>query len=142
MNKTLHLSVIICLILGISSCDPGQELIFVNKSDADLSLVIVESGNSIQSVKNNVGKEDHASGKDTTILHLKNGQKNNADTIRFGLGTWEINNRLDSFLCHLKEVSFIKNNDTVIFKGKLQLDSLFRNNMKGKYKESIVIEIE
>ena len=128
-NLNLNLAFLTCLALLISSCDPAQQLVFINNSDSDLDIKIVETFNSNYSM----------SIDDTTLIKVKRGR---SDTTNLGVGNWEINSNLDSFLLRLKEVSFTSKADTTILTDKTLLDSLFRKNIRGDYKEQIVINIE
>jgi len=141
IDKVPNLLSILLLSILVSSCDPVQDLIFVNETDFDITVQIIEAGNSIESIKHNIRNDYKEPINDTTIIRLGTGQAK-SDTIDFGLGTWEIHNRLDTFLLYLKEVSIIDEKVTTLIKDKRQLDSLFRINLTGKLNESIVIRIK
>jgi len=141
MEKTSKLLSILLLSILAISCDPGQELTLINKSDADVTVRFIEDGNSIHSIKNNFYFDYDISVSDTTLITL--GQANGNDTtIYFGLGTWEMDNRLDSFLVNLKEVALLREKNTVVINNKKKMDELFRKNMSGKYQQSIIIRID
>lgn len=139
-----NLKVILCFFVFIfnSSCDPGQSLIIINESDSDLTIQFVEKGHCSNSIKYNVNRDYKESINDTTVIKLGVEETNKIDTIHFGLGTWEVHNRIDSLLLYLERIRITKKDDIITISDRHQLESLFRRNLIGKFKESIIIRIE
>ncbi|MEL6833116.1 MAG: hypothetical protein AAFP77_09000 [Bacteroidota bacterium] len=117
------------LLVLMSSCDPSQELHVHNDTKEDLVIRFFEAGNSIHSIKNQVSNWDSLSQSSTLSL-----QQGETDTIWFGIGTWEVRNRLDTLIKYLNRVEIEYAELTERYEGD-ELNQLIRNSLTGKYRQ-------
>jgi hypothetical protein len=77
--------------------------------------------------------------KDSLILNLAS-HENKA--YHFGIGTWEINNSIDSLISRVDKVEIVTENSTERFAGKYQISTFFRTRLDDSNKAGIIIEIK
>ena len=77
---------------------------------------------------------------DSLILTLK---PHEIKTYNCGIGTWEINNSLDSLVAHVKKIEIETSKSTTYFNGNTQIHSFFKDRIvDDRYKARIRVNIE
>ncbi len=130
MKTTLLL---ISIVFGLSSCDPAQTLEIENKSGAESNITFYFVGTPYHKFEGFWQEEP---------LNIKMAP---IDTVVyvFGIGTWDINNSLDSLVARVEKVTIETSRSTEIFSGEKQVRTFFEDRIvDDRYRARIAIIIE
>lgn len=119
------------------SCDPGQSMEIKNETKKDASVLIV--------FKKDVKRYymfHYLAEKDSLLITLDTTLENSVQSFEFGLGTWEMDNRIDSLITMVESVEINTWKSKEIFLGEKQVEDFFKSRLKGKYKERLEILLE
>lgn len=134
-NMKTHYQLIILLFFSILfvSCDPAQNMDFINKTDYNVKVKIVLN----PKVENFRLKE--IATNDSIVFNLK--EKDTAN-IYFGLGTWD-DKEVEVVVNSIKNISIETTEIITIYKSKKAMMNFFENGKEGFWwKTRIVLEIE
>jgi len=132
--RRYFLSVLAALFtLGMTSCDPMQTIEIQNKSETKSIITFHFKGTEYHEFEGFWQEEPltlNLAPKDTVIYD-------------FGLGTWEMNNSLDSLVVRVDKVKIESEKSTEIFEGNSQIQSFFEDRFSDDdLKSNILIIIE
>ncbi|NOQ71916.1 MAG: hypothetical protein GQ574_07940 [Crocinitomix sp.] len=113
----MKVNLIVLLVLGIAlvSCDPAQTIEIENKADSKSSIKFFFNGDEYH-------KFEGFLTKDSLILDLDSSEKK---IFHFGIGTWEMNNSLDSLIARVKKVEIETAKSTETFDTEARVKSFF-----------------
>lgn len=129
----LNYLILIGLFFTLVSCDPMKIIAFENNlsSESTVKFYFQGSGSS---------KFDNFITKDSLIINLQPNEKKMYD---FGMGSWEINNSIDSLVSRVKMIKIETAKSKIIFKEKKEVESFFKERLiDDRNKASIIIKIE
>lgn len=129
-----RLVLLIMLSGSLFSCDPSQEIWIENRTEATATVKFIFSN------PDGYYDFDPTSSSDTLLIELDT-------TVRFkeylfGIGGWEINGALDTLAETLNQIEITSWKATQVFRGDEQIKNFLKENMEGKYGQSIKIIIE
>lgn len=117
----------------MTSCDPAQTIEIENKSQSSSTIKFYFKRNDFNQF-NSFIKDD------SLILTLAPNKKKKYN---FGIGTWEMNNSLDSLVSRVDRIEIISEKSTIYFTGKSQIKTFFRDRiLDDRFKARIIIEVE
>jgi len=126
---------IIFMVIGFSltSCDPAQTVEIENKSHDVSTIKFFFTGDGYYQFNNFLTK-------DSLVLRLDSGQTKD---FHFGIGTWEINNSLDSLVSRVERIEIHTKKSTELLESKTQVKSFFLDRLiDDRYKARILIKID
>lgn len=135
IQSTLSRRFLLSTTLGVllASCDPAQTIEIKNNSFSSATVSFFFKGDSYYKLEGFLAK-------DSLILRLDSGEKKTYD---FGLGTWEIENALDSLVDKVDRVVIATVKSTEVFESDAQIESFFWDRLiDDRYRARIIIEIE
>ncbi|MFT5166992.1 MAG: hypothetical protein ACI8P3_002229 [Saprospiraceae bacterium] len=124
------------MLLTFISCDPAQTIQFANQTDDAATVMIVfKKGD-------HVYKFVEPTESDTLIIDLEPKGQNAVRTFHFGLGTWKIQNSVDSLIAavELIEIKTAKSKET--YQGEQQIRTFIKDRIAGSFKELIEIKLK
>lgn len=124
---------ILLILIGFSSCDPIQTLEIENKLNTESTITFYFTGTYYSKFEGFWQEEP---------LRLK---MEPLDTLvyDFGIGTWDINNSLDSLILRVEKVIIESSKSTEIFSSEKQVRSFFEDRIvDDNYRARILITIE
>jgi hypothetical protein len=128
---------LICLVF-LASCDPMQTIEIQNKLLSESTIKFYFSKADFYEF-DEFDEFDEFLTKDSLILTLAP-HENKA--YHFGIGTWEINNSIDSLISRVDKVEIVTENSTERFTGKNQISTFFITRLDDSNKAGIIIEIK
>ena len=115
------------------SCDPSQTIEFENKTNSIATLTFYFSGETNYRFQN-------FETEDSLKISLEPQQ---SILYNFGIGTWEINNNLDSLVVLIDSIAIKTENSIQFFSSESQVKSFFRDRLiNDRYKAKIIIELK
>ena len=118
----LFLFISAVLLIG---CDPGHNLVFVNKTKSDVFVKIKTHADSMgiyeEQLKNPLVKLDSV-----IVIKTKSSYE-----IPYGIGTWH-NEEMEAFSNYVKEIRIESKEKTVIYNSGLQIEELLKDNRKAQ----------
>ncbi|MFT4665927.1 MAG: hypothetical protein ACI9RM_001472 [Ulvibacter sp.] len=128
------------LFLFFFSCDPSQQLSFINETNELVTIEIVEKNNSMFSIKNNIERETPS---DTTIIQLGNTGMDEEQTIYFGIGHWKVLDCIDSLILNTAKITVSKNGQEIIRYDELkEITELYESGLTGRMNERINVIVK
>ena len=128
-----RLSILLFFSFLFVSCDPAQNMYFINKTDSDAKVKIVLN----HKIENNRLKE--IAKNDSIVFSIK--EKDSAN-IYFGMGTWD-GNEVELVANSIKNLSVETSEIVTIYKSKESIVKFFEKGKEGFWwKTRIVVEIE
>lgn len=128
-----RLSILLFFSFLFVSCDPAQNMYFINKTDSDAKVKIVLN----HKIENNRLKE--IAENDSIVFTIK--EKDSAN-IYFGMGTWD-GNEVELVANSIKNLSVETSEIVTIYKSKESIVKFFEKGKDGFWwKTRIVVEIE
>lgn len=131
MRSFLKLLPLIFFIFIFTSCDPGQEINFVNKTDSDLTVKIILKPNAQNY------RLERAAIKDSIVFDIK---RDSIANIGFGIGVWSGKDIFD-FVKSTKRIEFETKDIKTVYKSEKAIEDILSNNVKGVFVKNL-IEIE
>lgn len=115
----------------LTSCDPSQDIHFVNKTDSNVKVKIILEPNT----KGFHLKE--VATKDSIVFNL---MKDSIAEVDCGMGTWS-QDEVIRFTNSVKSIEFDTKDITTIYKSKKAMKVILEENEKGLFFKSL-IEVE
>ncbi|MCP2025579.1 hypothetical protein L1276_000719 [Flavobacterium sp. HSC-32F16] len=121
MKKKLKLLPFLFFILFFTSCDPAQELRFVNKTNSDATVRILLKPNA----KN--FRLEEAADKGSIVFNLK---KDSTAYIYYGIGVWSGKDIFD-FSNSAKYIEIDTKDIKTVYKSEKAMQDILSDNVKG-----------
>lgn len=133
MKNIFKLSILTFLFTLLTSCDPSQDIHFVNKTDSNVKVkIILEPDVKSESLKELVTK-------DLIVFDL---MKDSIAVVDCGMGTWS-ESEVIRFTNSIKSIEFDTKDITTIYKSKKLIKNILEENEKGIFFRSLIeINIE
>ncbi len=133
MKNLYQLFIISFFSLLFASCDPAQNMHFINKTDSDAKVKIVLNPKFENHSLKEIAKND------SIVFDIK--EKDTA-SIYFGMGTWN-GEEIGVLVNSIKNLSIETNEIKTIYKTKNAIKKVFETGKEGFWwKTKIVVEIE
>ena len=127
------LILLIAIGFCFASCDPAQKIEIENKTSSYATIKFFF-------LDNDYHKFSSFLRKDSLVLKLATNEKK---IFNFGIGTWEMNNSLDSLVSKISKIEVVTEKSTELFSSKAQIKSFFSDRIvNDRYKARIKIQIE
>ncbi|MBK8555997.1 MAG: hypothetical protein IPL65_09650 [Lewinellaceae bacterium] len=126
-----------CLsILLLYACDPAQNLLVVNKSNADASITFILNPNSQRY------RFPEIQNTDTLTIQLDTSRANSEWRTNFGIGTWKIQSSFDSLVNLVTRIEIRTPHTQKAYNTPAEIHTFFENRITGSRKETIEIELK
>tara|TARA_B100001540_G_C15199381_1_gene370065 strand:- start:58 stop:459 length:402 start_codon:yes stop_codon:yes gene_type:complete len=125
---------LIALGIILTSCDPGLSIEIINQTDSNAQVIWdFKQGNKKSHYKFDKLFSNHTNQRIDKVNPL--------DTVyhSFGLGTWELNNNLDSLAYNIDQITLKTKNSTINYKGFYQVKSYLKSTINDSPKSTISI---
>lgn len=123
MRKYLFYTLIFVSVL-LAGCDPGQSLVFVNKTASD---AFVDIKTRIDSADDYTINLQYPLKELDSVIVIK---PESFYEISFGIGTWH-HETMNDLSRIIKEIKIESESKTVIYDSEKQIEELLKNNRKG-----------
>jgi hypothetical protein len=126
----------VILMLTFNSCDPGLAIEMANESES--MTAIIWEFDEISEHNNYTFHELFDGYGDIRIDTLL---PQSSTFVEFGLGTWDMDNNLDSLTKCLSKITIKSGNSSLIYKGEAQIKDYLKNTIIDQPKSVIRIRI-
>lgn len=122
--KTFSYILLFIATVLLTGCDPGHNLVFVNKTKSDAFVKIKMHSDSMDIYDRRL----KAPSKELdSVIVIK---PESSYEIPFGIGTWHYE-EIENFSRFVKEIKIDSENKTVIYNSGVQIEKLLKNNRKS-----------
>lgn len=118
------------------SCDPDQSLKIENKTKAKASIKFI-----FRKGKRPNRFEEFAK-QDTLLVSLDTMPNKTIKDFSFGLGTWYVQDRLDSLISIVDYIEVETWKSKEIYSNKIQIKEFFKSRLNGRLHKQIEIKLE
>ena len=133
MKFIFRLLTLISFTILLSSCDPAQNIDFINKTESPVKIKI-----KINSNNTNWRLKEFVKG-DSIVLEIR---PKGTESLYFGMGTWE-ENEVDETVKSIDNIEIETEDIKTIYKSRKSIAEILKNNRKGLWwKTNIEIEVE
>lgn len=132
--KNLSLLLLFIVAFLLTSCDPAQNIIFVNNGTSNLKVKLIVNSKS-KNERLNEMKEG-----DSIVFNLKPENEENEGLIYFGIGRWN-EDEITETTQSIKSIEIENADNKIIYKSEDAINRLLLKNKKGIIFKSIEIDI-
>lgn len=118
-----------------SSCDPAEQLVITNKTDAEAIVTFVfQAGENPYKFSEN---------SDTLVLKLDaSGSPGAVQAYYFGIGTWEIPSSFEELVAAFESIELETGRGVERYQGEAQIRAFLQARIGGPMKAVIELEVE